>query len=50
MRMTLRRFGSGKKLGGVILFLLGRLFRRERLYDFLEARIAAERVPSRVQF
>jgi hypothetical protein len=26
------------------------LFRRERLYDFFEARIAAERVPEGVQF
>ena len=26
------------------------LFRRERLYDFFEARIAAERVPEREQF
>ena len=26
------------------------VFRRERLYDFFEARIAAERVPERQQF
>jgi hypothetical protein len=26
------------------------LFRRERLYNFLEARIAAERIPDREQF
>ena len=41
---------SAKNFFGSILLLLARFFRRERGNDFLEARIAAERVPEREQF
>ena len=35
----------GKELREFILLLLGRFFRRERLDDVFEARLAAERIP-----
>src|SRR5262245_9671556 len=49
-RGSIRRFNSLKRLCGFILLLFERLLWRERGDDFLEARIATERVPKRQEF